>query len=1165
MYFPFLNAYSSLAIILGYALLDASSATTPMSSTVTATTSPPTRFQFQSTALPVPGRSDSLLTTFSRPAVPTDNATANSGPAPSDGEPPAKRARLNRAQDDQQDALNRCLKEQIFPHVFRNLDTLRDLKPDKILQVGRELTLLLTSPGSEFAQEYHSRGTGRITAALEAKIAASVPHELQNLLSRPNVGSTSPEEPVPKGLARISSGPRYSSSPIPIPRIPPTIGTLPDQIRNPAKASVGQAALISKSPIPLPQLPPTRAQGAADSQAVVVKESPRNTPLRKIETIVIDDDSADEAAPAPRKSAVLSLTPTRVFAPGWRDAASVPPTQPTQRQPYITFKDRAFAVGYAHGYFDDLPSNSVDPITIHIDFTAQQIQRLNDLAARVFPADVKKKKRDGHSQLAKLLKNKKLPDVTSRLLDAWEADHEHQRLFPGRERKDVDNFFKDLKNRQINNRPTSIILRKDEANQQGKFLRESKISSMLFAREIVGSRGYGSMRRPQNFNNEIRKCREDEMALRAEWAGGAGDIITITWISDDGFICGTTEHSDSHNQQYNKPGNLVLGSCSLKTLKGYPDHRIVRPIVERGENSTDAMRQSQDPWLYSSVVSSAYDAIHDRAYTSGFDCCVKVWRAEPSGASMSLLGEWKHEGNVNFVIASKHSSGMVATAADVAAGAVRIYKVNETDISGSPFGRLSCSRVTDERGNLVPTEKWAYYPATMQWGICDGVQHLLLVGYSPRSRTGEDFDIPEDRKNSGELCLWDGLTGKRLNILSAEKSNVFEVLWHPSQPCFIAATSPSGLDLVPKTKTQIRIFRPTDPAEDGTAQFSAIKVLDCPALDINELTIMPNSPAYCYVTAGCTNGKVYVWDTAPGRGLIHLLEHGQPIDECEGDRERYDVGVKFTAWGTSPDRFYTGSSDGVVKVWDVRSLKKPLVRVLLEAPAPVACGMFSPDKSRLVVGDASGRVFVLSIYEEDDHPKPKDKIKLPNGVVREVERPHPIIPHPEPEPPTHDAEGRALPPPEVEAPGAIAKAYLASGQLVIHPNQTIGAVQGPNYPSTGLFCAEAHMNGDPNAPLLGQWLCVQQEEKMLSRGSSFRIRNLCLKPIREQPGLEEMHLRNRSRDVLDLDSLPEETKRELEREVDFGLMREYTLPYEEFPEMEGGDGGEDEDEDMDEL
>jgi hypothetical protein len=346
------------------------------------------------------------------------------------------------------------------------------------------------------------------------------------------------------------------------------------------------------------------------------------------------------------------------------------------------------------------------------------------------------------------------------------------------------------------------------------------------------------MRSFRNFNNEFKKYREDGLKKVAEWTDCAGDIATIVWVSNDAFICGTTEHSDSHNQQYNKPGNLALGSCSQGTLRAYPEHRIVRPVVPKGENSTEAMIQSQDPWLYSSVVSSDYDAVHDRAFTSSFDRTVKVWRVDKAGTSMGLLGEWSHDGNVNFVAASKHKSGMVATAADVASDAVRIYNVNETEISKSTFQAYSCSRVTDEEGNTVSTEKWAYFPATMQWGLADSVKHMLLVGYSPRSRTEDDNDIPELRRDTGELCLWDGLRGERWRVTSATTQNVFEVLWHPTQPCFIAATSPLGLDLAPSVRTQIRIFKPADQNEFGFKAYSPVMALDCRAIDINELTIM---------------------------------------------------------------------------------------------------------------------------------------------------------------------------------------------------------------------------------------------------------------------------------------------------------------------------------------
>lgn len=519
----------------------------------------------------------------------------------------------------------------------------------------------------------------------------------------------------------------------------------------------------------------------------------------------------------------------------WESRKAPESTSPLpDHQPYLSAEQRQLLLtGNQQGLLVDALSLD-QPRVVHVEFSKREIQYLCSLARQTLRLSKDQKYKDPTKDLRKVLKAnfRYIP----RILDGFSRE----RGLPRRSREDIEIFFREL----IGQKPTTIgarlTIERDDSDLQGEMARSSRVHSLLFAREVAGQQGYGSMRRAQHFNNELRKCREDEMKLRADWTGCAGDISTIAWVSNSGFICGTTEHSDSHNQQYNKPGNLVLGSCDFGTLRAYPEHRIVRPIVEKGENSTDAMIQSQDPWLYSSVVSSDFDAVHGRAFTSGFDRSVKIWNVEQSGASMTLLGEWGHGGNVNFVAASKHASGMVATAADVAAEAVRIYDIHEPDPSRSPFRSYSCSRVVDAEGNTVSTEKWAYFPATMHWGLSESVQHLLLVGYSPRSRTGDDADIPEDRRDSGELCLWDGLTGERWRITSATALNVFEVLWHPTQPCFIAATSPLrlGMDLAPSLRTQIRIFRPADSTQYGFKAFSPVKSLDCAAIDINELTIM---------------------------------------------------------------------------------------------------------------------------------------------------------------------------------------------------------------------------------------------------------------------------------------------------------------------------------------
>jgi hypothetical protein len=96
---------------------------------------------------------------------------------------------------------------------------------------------------------------------------------------------------------------------------------------------------------------------------------------------------------------------------------------------------------------------------------------------------------------------------------------------------------------------------------------------------------------------------------------------------------------------------------------------------------------------------------------------------------------------------------------------VRVYKVNDHIISDSPYQKHSFSQF-DLKLNIISTDKWAFFPTTIQWGFAPGVQHLILVGFSPRSRTADDCDIPEDKRWSGEICLWDGLTGDQWILMN---------------------------------------------------------------------------------------------------------------------------------------------------------------------------------------------------------------------------------------------------------------------------------------------------------------------------------------------------------------------------------------------------------------
>jgi len=264
-----------------------------------------------------------------------------------------------------------------------------------------------------------------------------------------------------------------------------------------------------------------------------------------------------------------------------------------------------------------------------------------------------------------------------------------------------------------------------------------------------------------------------------------------------------------------------------------------------------------------------------------------------------------------------------------------------------------------------------------------------------------------------------------------------------------------------------------------------------------------------------------VWDTALGDKPVHVLKHGTPIDEFHGDRAREDTGVKFCAWGTSLDRFYTGSSDGLIKVWNVRRSrgKDPFMRDLLEVPGPVSFGQFSPDRSRLIIGDATGRVSFLSVDEEDQ--KPGRVVELPNGTTM-TGLPQLLIEHPDPASPVSHTEQAHH---DLETGPERANAYLQRLQLVLTYDPTLGAVQGPNYAETGLYRKELHGNDDPTQPLVASQDILQQDARH-PRGQEFVRRAHQFKMLGRSARLATRHLRNTRKD-LDTSQLSEDIKEEL--------------------------------------
>lgn len=71
-----------------------------------------------------------------------------------------------------------------------------------------------------------------------------------------------------------------------------------------------------------------------------------------------------------------------------------------------------------------------------------------------------------------------------------------------------------------------------------------------------------------------------------------------------------------------------------------------------------------------------------------------------------------------------------------------------------------------------------------------------------------------------------------------------------------------------------------------------------------------------------------------------------------------DTGVTFAQW--SPyHRLYTGSSDGIVKEWDITA-GQPFVRDIAKVDTQIMSAAFSPSWDELIVGECSGTATLFS-------------------------------------------------------------------------------------------------------------------------------------------------------------------------------------------------------------
>ncbi|KAK3672921.1 hypothetical protein LTR78_007274 [Recurvomyces mirabilis] len=482
----------------------------------------------------------------------------------------------------------------------------------------------------------------------------------------------------------------------------------------------------------------------------------------------------------------------------------------------------------------------------------------------------------------------------------------------------------------------------------------SSLARVLRQRELgkTGSRGWSSAHK--RITDEAINHVLTSYTPCLHFEATSGDVTCVAWRNDGvGFAAGSIAITDDRSMQYNSSRNLLIGDTSSSGLQELTEHHIPRPVISDSDNpnALHSMRESQDSRLFTTVANVAYSADGSRMYTAGSDRMARVYTTSRVVTKYSCQYAIEHAAAVDIL---DLQGDLLATACHTSEdGSIAIFKCTEQSYSKL----MSFSPTRADSQSSLPT-----FPSALRWGAACHHKGLLLAGYSS---DGND----EYRDAVGETALWNVETGQRFD-LSTTTHNVFDVAWNPSSSsasdAFCVAGTPGHGRSVPGRKSVVRCY------SVNLFRGRAKQVLewDCPAYDINDVLYCPYDDNL--IAAGATDGKVYIWDkrfASRNQNPMHILSHGESLNVLDHDRERelVDTGVRFLSWGATSTRLYSGSSDGVVKVWNPhRAPGCAFVEDVATFQTAIMSGAFSPDFRSLLVGEERGRINLLRIGGCDD-------------------------------------------------------------------------------------------------------------------------------------------------------------------------------------------------------
>lgn len=609
--------------------------------------------------------------------------------------------------------------------------------------------------------------------------------------------------------------------------------------------------------------------------------------------------------------------------------------------PYLSYEERQFL---QHG----LPAVEWDPLSgirwqgaiVHVDFQQEEMEALEESILSILSPPPMRRSSSIRKRIQKLLKN--IPDNKVYQI-SWDARRRHK--LETRNRESVEAFLNDAASGLVNHRPRIERISGVTLSRQSQKNPGVSTSSMLRHRELGSNTRRGIRTATNPLSTQSKNLIFDTMGPAFSFTGASSDVTTVAWAPDgQRFAAGSACLVDDNSMQYNRPNNLLYGDVASKTLLELPDHHVIRTKAQTGVNSSHTMHISQDPRLFTTISMVNFSPDGKYLFSAGYDSFVRVWKIRPNSSMLDCVYSLKHKAPVDALSVS--CKGLVATASKrTSKNAIKVLNIPKGD--EAPYVVSFTSQKAIERSDLN------ILPTCLKFEPNFG--RLLLAGFGA--------NIKEDGRDiNGEICLWDVSTEKQLQVHGSTR-NVFDVAFNSRQaeaPLF-AVGCVAGTNVNRGCHSIVRFYD-----QRVESRYGMFFELECPALDMNDVVFCPHDDAY--FAAGCTDGKTYIWDIRKPENLLYTLSHGKPLMELDDfqARETLDTGIRFCSWGQNRTRLYTGSSDGVVKTWDVtRAPEDVFIKDIITLDSGVMSGAFSPDNTSLLIGEVNGSVNVLEVGRED--------------------------------------------------------------------------------------------------------------------------------------------------------------------------------------------------------